>query len=249
MFSEDVSSNFWSQFKAFFPIVLVAILIFVIGWFLSSKINNIILRAMRKAKVDESIISFVGSLLLILFRVIVILATLSKFGVDVTALIAALGAAFVTIGIALKDSLSNIASGVIIIINKPFKVGDFLEFGNKSGKVMKIELMFTTILTPDNRELIVPNSNLTSSDMINCSRQKIRRIDLTYSAKNINDVNNIKNNFINIISNNPKVLKSPESSFVIKEIDGENIKIFASTWCESINFDALHNEIQENMLV
>ena len=249
MFNEDVLSNFWSQFKAFLPVITVAILIFIIGWFLSSKVNNIIAKAMRRAKVDESIISFSGSILLVLFRSIVILATLSKFGVDVTALIAALGAAFVTIGIALKDSLSNIASGLIIIINKPFKVGDFLEFGANSGKVMKIELMFTTILTPDNRELIVPNSNLTSSDIINCSRQKIRRIDLTYSAKSVDEVNNIKNNFINIISNNSKVLKSPESNIIIKEIDGEKVKIFASVWCSSEDFDSLHNEIQENMLV
>ena len=249
MFSEGILSNFWSQFKAFLPAISVAILIFVIGWFLSSKINHIIARAMRRAKVDESIISFAGSILLILFRSIVILATLSKLGVEVTALIAALGAAFVTVGIALKDSLSNIASGVIIIINKPFRVGDFLEFGTNSGKVMKIELMFTTILTPDNRELIVPNSNLTSSDIINCSRQKIRRIDLTYSAKNINEVNKIKNNFINIINNNQKVLKSPKSNIIIKEIDGENVKISASVWCSAIDFDALHNEIQENMLI
>ena len=114
---------------------------------------------------------------------------------------------------------------------------------------MKIELMFTTILTPDNRELIVPNSTLTSSDIINCSRQKIRRIDLTYSAKSVDDVNNIKNNFINIISNNSKVLKSPESNIIIKEIDSEKVKIFASVWCSSEDFDSLHNEIQENMLV
>lgn len=249
MFNEGILSNFWSQLKDFLPIISVAVLIFVIGWFLSSKINNIIAKAMRRAKVDESIISFSGSILLILFRTIVILATLSKLGVEVTALIAALGAAFVTVGIALKDSLSNIASGVIIIINKPFRVGDFLEFGTNSGKVVKIELMFTTILTPDNRNLIVPNSKLTSSDIINCSRQKIRRIDLTYSAKNASDVNIIKSNFINIINNNPKVLKSPEANIIIKEIDGENIKIFASVWCLSSDFDTLHNEIQENMLV
>lgn len=249
MFNEEILSTYWSQFKAFLPVVSVAILIFVIGWFLSSKVNHIIARAMRRAKVDESIISFSGSILLILFRSIVILATLSKFGVDITALIAALGAAFVTIGIALKDSLSNIASGVIIIINKPFKVGDFLEFKSNSGKVLKIELMFTTILTTDNRELIVPNSNLTSNDIVNCSRQKIRRIDLTYTAKNSDEVGKIKDNFMSIINNSSKVLKAPESSISIKEIDGENIKISANVWCSSEDFNSLHNEIQENMLI
>lgn len=249
MFTKDIFINLFERLRNFFPIFLFAILILVIGWALSSKAIKIIKKAMQRAKLDEGIISFTGSILLVFFRAIVVLASLSKFGVDVTALIAALGAAFVTVGIALKDSLSNIASGIIIILNKPFRVGEFLEFGGKFGKVLKTDLMFTTLLTDDNRELIVPNSTLTAVDIINCSRQNFRRIDLQYTAKDMDDVNKVKDNFSEATNNNPKILKVPEPSVTIKEIGGENIKILATAWCSSSDYDSLRDEIQEDMLM
>ena len=187
MINENIFTLTITQLKNFLPHIFSALVILTVGWYLSGKLTNIISNAIRNAKVDEGIITFFGSIIKILFRIIVILAALSKIGINISSMIAALGATFVTVGIALKDSLSNIASGTIIIINKPFKVGDFLEIGTHSGKVMSIELMFTTLVTHDDKELIVPNSKLTSCEIINCSKQKTEQVESTYIPKNVKD--------------------------------------------------------------
>ncbi len=187
MINENIFTFTLTQLKNFLPHIFSALVILTVGWYLSGKLTNIISNAIRNAKVDEGIITFFGSIIKILFRIIVILAALSKIGINISSMIAALGATFVTVGIALKDSLSNIASGTIIIINKPFKVGDFLEIGTHSGKVMSIELMFTTLVTHDDKELIVPNSKLTSCEIINCSKQKTEQVESTYIPKNVKD--------------------------------------------------------------
>ncbi len=187
MINENIFTSTLTQLKNFLPHIFSALVILTVGWYLSGKLTNIIGNTIRKAKVDEGIITFFGSIIKILFRIIVILAALSKVGINISSMIAALGATFVTVGIALKDSLSNIASGTIIIINKPFKVGDFLEVGTHSGKVVSIELIFTTLITPDDKELIVPNSKLTSCEIINCSKQKTEQVESTYIPKNVKD--------------------------------------------------------------
>lgn len=187
MINENIFTSTLTQLKNFLPHIFSALVILTVGWYLSGKLTNIIGNTIRKAKIDEGIITFFGSIIKILFRIIVILAALSKIGINISSMIAALGATFVTVGIALKDSLSNIASGTIIIINKPFKVGDFLEVGTHSGKVVSIELMFTTLITPDDKELIVPNSKLTSCEIINCSKQKTEQVESTYIPKNVKD--------------------------------------------------------------
>ena len=187
MINENIFTSTLTQLKNFLPHIFSALVILTVGWYLSGKLTNIIGNTIRKAKVDEGIITFFVSIIKILFRIIVILAALSKVGINISSMIAALGATFVTVGIALKDSLSNIASGTIIIINKPFKVGDFLEIGTHSGRVVSIELMFTTLITPDDKELIVPNSKLTSCEIINCSKQKTEQVESTYIPKNVKD--------------------------------------------------------------
>lgn len=187
MINENIFTSTLTQLKNFLPHIFSALVILTVGWYLSGKLTNIIGNTIRKAKVDEGIITFFVSIIKILFRIIVILAALSKVGINISSMIAALGATFVTVGIALKDSLSNIASGTIIIINKPFKVGDFLEVGTHSGRVVRIELMFTTLITPDDKELIVPNSKLTSCEIINCSKQKTEQVESTYIPKNVKD--------------------------------------------------------------
>lgn len=219
MINENIFTSTLTQLKNFLPHIFSALVILTVGWYLSGKLTNIIGNAIRKAKVDEGIITFFGSIIKILLRIIVILAVLSKVGINISSMIAALGATFVTVGIALKDSLSNIASGTIIIINKPFKVGDSLEIGTHSGRVVSIELMFTTLVTPDDKELIVPNSKLTSCEIINCSKQKTEQVESTYIPKNVKDkLKQIVQN--NIITNKHKEAPDKQS---LKEDDNNEI--------------------------
>lgn len=236
-----------TQIQNYFPKILMSIITLLIGWWLAEKLTNTINKAMRRAKIDSGIISFSNSIFKVLFRIFIILAAVATLGINVTSIIATLGAAFVAIGIALKDSLSNVASGTVIIINKPFRVGDFLELSDFSGTVKSIEVMFTTLITPDNRELIVPNSKLTSESIINCSNQKNRRIDLLYSINNITEFEKIKAIFEKIISENNKILHNPESKITINKYSSKEMEITISIWCANADYNELKNEFQEDL--
>lgn len=244
---EKIFSNFNTQLQHYYPKILMALIVIILGWWLAGKLTKIINKTMKKAKIDNGIISFSNSILKILFRVFVILAAVASLGVNVTSIIATLGAAFVTIGIALKDSLSNVASGTVIIINKPFRVGDYLELSDLSGTVKSIEIMFTTLITPDNRELIVPNSKLTSENIVNCSNQKNRRLDLVYTINNVAEFGKIKSIFEKVISENNKILQSPNSKIAINKYNSESIELTISLWCTSDNYSELKSEFQESL--
>lgn len=138
---------------------------FFIGWYATNKILSYINRTLEHKNVEKGIVSFTHSVMNPLLKSILIIISMSLFGLNISSIVATLGAIFVTIGLALKDNLSNIASGALIIINKPFKVGDELELDGYSGTVLKIEIMFTTMATSDEGEIIVPNSKLTSTIM------------------------------------------------------------------------------------
>ena len=158
-----------------------AALIIIIGFWVSKKIVKIIKKGMLKAKNDYTVITFIGSVVNIILKFIIIISALAVLGVDITSILTAFGAAMVAIGLALQNSLSNIASGVLIILNKPFKAGDILEFQGMTGTVVKIDLFNTHMKTYDNREIIVPNSIMTGDSVINCTSQDKRRVDLKFS--------------------------------------------------------------------
>ena len=176
------------NFKEIAPEFLIKLftagVVFIISWWLAIKLAKIIRKAMIRAKIESSVISFTFSVSKVAFRTIAILITLSCLGINISSLIAALGAALVTVGLALKDSLSNIASGTIIIINHPFKIGDYLEIEKFSGVVVKIEIMFTTLIDEEGSEIIIPNSKLTSTGMKNKGKKKPNNDSLELAENN-----------------------------------------------------------------
>ena len=172
---EKIWNEFLKWLLSIVPNVIGAILILVIGWWLASLLSKYLKKAMTRAKVDAGIISFVYSITKNALRIVVLISTAAKLGVNVTSIIAALGAASVAVGLALKDSMSNVASGVLIIINKLFHVGDYLEVEDLQGTVSKIEMMNTTLTTIDNKTIVIPNSTLTSTSIINYTSQETRR--------------------------------------------------------------------------
>lgn len=159
--------KYWDKFINYFPMLVLALIIFISGMYISKVVSKTILKVLTKAKVDSVILSFIMPLLEILFKVVVIILTLSTLGVNVSAMIAALGASLVTIGLALKDSLSNMACGMLIIMNKPFRMGDYLEISGYKGTITKIELMFTILVTVEGNTITIPNSKVLSSVIMN----------------------------------------------------------------------------------
>jgi len=164
---QDMLNKFLEWGKNYLPQLVGALIIFIIGWVLAGWINKIIKSAMIRTKVDAGIVSFVNSVSKTVLRIVVLIAAASMLGLDTSVLVTALGAATVTVGLALKDSLSNIASGTLIIINKPFKVGDFIKMEDLEGEVKKIEIFFTTLISKDGEKITIPNTNFLTKNVTN----------------------------------------------------------------------------------
>lgn len=221
-----------------------AVVIFFVGWFLAGKLTAMIKAAMEKYKLDESIVSFSNSLFKVVFRGIVILMVATCFGVNVSSIIAALGAALVTVGLALKDNLANAASGVIIITNKPFKIGDALETSEVKGRVEKIEMLFTTLSTPENKEIVIPNSKLTSNYVVTASAHAKRCLVITVPIKKTTKLADIQPLLDGIIKNQENLLAEPPASISIDSFDDETVTILVSVWCEAKNYSSLEKELR-----
>lgn len=232
-----------------FNSLIPAVIIFFIGWFLAGKLTAMIKKAMIKSNMEKSIISFSNSVLKVIFRSIVILMVVTCFGVNISSIIAALGATLVTIGLALKDNLSNVVSGVIIIINKPFKVGDSLETSSVKGKVTKIEMLYTTLTTPDNKEIVVPNSKLTADYIINSSANNLRRLDIVLPIKKEAIFADMQPILDKIIKNNKNILSEPAPIVIISKFGETAINIEIKVWCEAKTYDYLNTKLHETIKI
>ena len=183
----------------FLPHLLSFIAVIVIGVVISKIIIRLIKNILQKTSIDLTAVTFVMSLLKVLFYLIVAITALATIGVNVASLITAVGAAALTAGLALQDSLSNLASGMIILFNKPFVAGDILEFEGLKGRVTSIKIFFTTIHTLDNKIVTIPNSRLTTNNVVNCTMVDRRRVDLTYTVSYDDDIAKVKSLLLELI--------------------------------------------------
>ncbi|MGN0565148.1 MAG: mechanosensitive ion channel family protein [Candidatus Limousia pullorum] len=224
-----------------------AALIIIIGFWISKKIVKIIKKGMLKAKNDYTVITFIGSVVNIILKFIIIISALAVLGVDITSILTAFGAAMVAIGLALQNSLSNIASGVLIILNKPFKAGDILEFQGMTGTVVKIDLFNTHMKTYDNREIIVPNSIMTGDSVINCTSQDKRRVDLKFSISYDDDILKVKGLLYTLIANYDLVMKDPEPAVYVGSHADSAIIIEVKLWTDPVNYWKVYYYMMENV--
>jgi small conductance mechanosensitive channel len=239
--------NIWHWLQDIAPNAMGAAIVFAVGWLLSGLLSKLVRKAMHRGKMDAGIISFVYSISKNSLRVIVIISAAAQLGVNVTSIIAALGAAGVTIGLALKDSLANVASGALIIINKPFHAGDYLQVEGLEGTVTKIEMMYTTLTTFDNKEVIIPNSRLTSNNIVNYTAQKTRRLDLAYTIGYGDDIAFAKQVLHSLVEQNEKALKSPEPIIAVTEHQASGVVIAVKVWCGVEDYWPLYFEMQETV--
>ena len=224
-----------------------AALIIIIGFWVSKKIVKIIKKGMLKAKNDYTVITFIGSVVNIILKFIIIISALAVLGVDITSILTAFGAAMVAIGLALQNSLSNIASGVLIILNKTFKAGDILEFQGMTGTVVKIDLFNTHMKTYDNREIIVPNSIMTGDSVINCTSQDKRRVDLKFSISYDDDILKVKGLLYTLIANYDLVMKDPEPAVYVGSHADSAIIIEVKLWTDPENYWKVYYYMMENV--
>ncbi|MEE3449251.1 MAG: mechanosensitive ion channel domain-containing protein [Acutalibacteraceae bacterium] len=240
----DMAINWLSDFL---PHLLGAIIILIVGMWLSGIIARLTSKTLKRAKVGETVISFAHSFVKIGIRVLVIIAVIGTLGFNIASLITALGAATVAIGLALQDGLKNIASGITILINKPFQVGDYLSINNLEGTVSRIDIQSTRMLTLDNKEVIIPNSSMSTGNIINYSSQDKRGVFLTYHVAYSSDIDNVKKVTKSIIDNNEMILKTPEPVIAVGNHGESSMEIIVKVWCKTADYWSVYYYMQENV--
>ena len=216
--------------------VLAALAIFIFGKWIAKILTRILRRVMEKSKVESTLISFLSNLTYAALLVFVVLAALNQLGIRTTSFIAVVGAAGLAIGLAMQDSLSNFAAGVMLIIFRPFKTGDFIEAAGTSGSVLTINIFTTTLKTGDNRLIHVPNGNILNGNIINYSAQETRRIDMVFGIGYDDDIKQAKQIIAQVLKDDERVLDDPEATIGVAELADSSINIAVRPWVNTADY-------------
>jgi small conductance mechanosensitive channel len=229
------------------PNVIAALVIFAVGWTAAKALQKILRRALTRAHFDQTLSVFLSRLAYFVLLVFVVIVTIQKLGVDTTTFAAVIAAAGLAIGLALQGSLSNFASGVMLIALRPFKVGDFIEAGGASGGVAAIGVFATEILTPDNRQVILPNSTIVSGMITNYSAKDTRRVDLAISVSYNADLRKAKQVLESILSEDSRVLKAPESVVAVSQLGESSVQLVVRPWVRTDDYWPVTFDLSERI--
>ncbi|APZ44019.1 mechanosensitive ion channel family protein [Acidihalobacter ferrooxydans] len=216
--------------------LVVALIVLLIGLWLAGLITALVGKVLTKANVDAMLVRFIDSILKVLLQIVVIIAALGQLGVQTTSLIAILGAAGLAIGLALQSSLSNFAAGVLLLVFKPFKAGDFIEAGGVLGVVEHVRVFNSVLRTPDNREIIVPNGHIYNGVITNFSARDTRRIDLVVGISYDADIRKAKSLVETILTNDTRVLKDPAATFGVMDLADSSVNLYIRPWVASADY-------------
>lgn len=227
------------------PVILSAVLILVVGFIVSNFIGKLVVKGLQAKGVDPSIHSFIRTIITLTLKLIIILSALSTLNVDVNSFITALGAAGVTAGLGLQSSISQLASGIQILVNHPFKSGDYIDVGTVSGKVQEIKMMYTVLVTIDNKRVIIPNSYITSNNIINYNAEDRRRLDLVFSIAYDDDIALAKKTVLEVIAKNELILSEPAPLVAVKEHGASSVNLACLIWCSADDYWNIYYYMQE----
>lgn len=224
------------------PKVLLAIVLLIVGIMIINRLVRVMKRVMKKRDVDPTLIPFLSGLVNILLKTMLIISVIDIVGVKTTSFVAILGAAGLAVGLALQGSLGNFAGGVLIIIFKPYKVGDYIEAQGEAGTVKGIQIFNTILNTPDNVIKIIPNGAMSSGNITNYSAQDTRRLDLVYGISYDDDIEKARAVLKEMAEADSRVLSDPEPFIAVKELADSSVNLLVRVWCKKedywdINFD------------
>jgi small conductance mechanosensitive channel len=214
----------------------IAIIIFYIGRWLARGVSSLVGKALLHRKVDRAVVSFLASIVYAAILIAVTLIALSHLGIQTASFIAILGAAGLAVALALQGSLSNFASGVLIIVFRPFKAGDFVEVAGISGVVERIDIFQTVFNTGDNKKIFVPNSQITGGAIVNYSAEPQRRVDLTIGISYDSDLRKAKQLLENIVAADARILKDPASVIAVSALADSAVNLIVRSWVNSADY-------------
>jgi small conductance mechanosensitive channel len=226
---------------------LTAILIFIVGKWVAKRVVNMVKNMMRKGNVEETLVNFGGNIMYGLLLAFVVIAALSQLGVETTSLAAIIAAAGLAIGLALQGSLSNFAAGVMLILFRPFKLGDYIEAAGTAGTVEDMSIFTTALKTPDNCQIIIPNANITSDNITNYSAKSERRVDLVIGVGYGDDLSKVKKTLTKILDAEARILKDPAYQIAVSELGDSCVNLVVRPWVKSEDYWGVKFDLTETI--
>lgn len=245
MISPEMIQDGIDEMIRYAPSVVIALAIFIIGKWIVGKIRNGVRATMEKRKVDPALVSFATSLLYYVMLIVVVLAAVQKVGFPVTSLVAILGAAGLAVGLALQGSLSNFASGVLIIMFRPFSIGDFITAGGQTGVVQEIGVLATILKSPDNQKIIVPNSGIMAGAIVNVTAHDTRRVDMVVGVSYSDDLDKVQNVILDVLNADERILKDPAPQVVVAELADSSVNFKVRPWCATEDYWGVFFDFQK----
>jgi small conductance mechanosensitive channel len=229
--------------------IVAAILIFIIGKWLCRRIANLLIKIMEKNNIDVTLVKFLGSIVYYTLFIVVMIAVAGQLGINTTSFLTIIGAAGLAIGLALKDSLSNLASGVMLIMFRPIKIGDFVDVGGVTGTVQSIDIFNTTIHSPDNQKHIVPNASITSGVITNVTANDNRRVDLVIGIGYDDDIAKAKGILEAIIKKEERVLENPATNIAVSELGDSSVNFVVRPWVKTSDYWDVYFDLTEEIKI
>ncbi len=241
----NVSAKIFELLIVYGMKVIAAIIIFIIGRWVAKGITSFIKKLMNKSRTDQTLINFIGHLSYVALMAFVIIAALNQLGIQTASFIAIIGAAGLAIGLALQGSLSNFAAGVLMIIFKPFKSGDYIEGAGVAGTVEEINIFTTQLKTSDNKTIIIPNSKLMGDNITNYTIKGTRRVDMVFGIGYEDDIDKARDIIQGIISQDKRVLKEPKSMVAVSELADSSVNFIVRAWTLTNDYSSFYFDTLE----
>ena len=229
--------------------IALALVIFIVGKWMARRVQNTLEKLLRKREVDEVLVDFLGNIASAMVIIVAVVAAFDTLGIPATSFMAIIGAAGLAIGLALKDSLSNFASGVMLVLFRPFTKGDFIDAGGVTGTVNEIHLVSTILTTPDNKLITVPNAMMYTSTITNFSAKDTRRVDMVIGVGYNDDLKVVAEILNRICREHPKVLDTPETKIFINNLGDSAVDFVVRPWAKSEDYWSVLADVLETSKV
>jgi small conductance mechanosensitive channel len=216
--------------------IVIAVIIYFVGKVLISLLNRMLRGVMERRKVDPAIQSFLGSLVNILLMILLVVSVVSALGVNTTSFAALLASAGVAVGMALSGNLQNLAGGIVILLFRPFRVGDYIEAQGTGGTVGEIQIFHTILTTPDNKKIYLPNGALSSGNITNYSKEPLRRVDFTVAVEYGEDIDKVRKALKDILDKDDRILQEPAPVIVLGALADSSVNMTVRVWVKSENY-------------
>ena len=227
--------------------IVGSVVLLIAGWWLVSKITNLIEDKMEKADIEVSLRSFAGDLIGVALKILLLFTVISTLGVEMTSFVAIFASVGLAVGMALSGTLQNFAGGVIILIFKPYKVGDFVDVGGYQGFVKSIKIFVTTIVTTDNKTIIIANNQASGGVIVNYTAEEKRRVDFVFGIAYGDDLNKAKDLIRDAVAKDSNIDKDPAPFIRLGELGDSSVNITVRVWCDTAKYWDVHFDTMENV--